>query len=178
MSNFLRGETWKQRQELVYPCTKLERLKWNTNALLALLLSPVKATSGSVCLNAQLWLWQPQRCSWGTAGIRVLRNATTELSSPAPEEVGEGADKGNCYPQCVAGETERGTGSNLRSEPRHLPLAEGTHWAGNTPAHTCAQPWQRPCPSAGCATETGLQNYPGELLIPISQFLFSKSHAF
>lgn len=74
--------------------------------------------------------------------------------------------------------TERGTGSNLPSEPRHLPLAGGTHGAGNMPAHTCTQPWQRPSPNTACATETGLQNYPGELFIPVYRFLFSKSHAF
>lgn len=48
MSNLLRGETRKQRQELVYPYTELERLKLNIGAFLALLLSPVEATSGNV----------------------------------------------------------------------------------------------------------------------------------
>lgn len=137
-------------------------------------------------LPVEVFVWT-QKCGYGSPSAAPEAQPGSAFSempppshSPAPalEEVGEGADKGNCCPQSVVGETERGTGSNLWSEPRHLPLAEGTHWAWNTPAHTCTQPWQRPCPSTGCATETGLQNYPGELFIPISQFLFSQSHAF
>lgn len=181
MSNFLRGETHKQRQELVYPYTELGRLKWRIGAFLALLPGPVEAASGSVCLNTDMWLWQPQRCSRGTAGIRVLGNGTTEPQlAPALEEVGEGADKGNCGPQSAAGETstrqkgEQAPGCHLN----HLAMAGGTPGVGNMPAHTCTQPWQRPSPSTGCATQTGLHNYPGELFIPILQFLFSKSMHF
>lgn len=102
MSNLLRDGTRKQRQELVYPYTELERL--NIGAFLALLLRPLEATSGSV--KAEVWLWQPQCCSRGTARICVLGNATTTARLQLElEEVGEGADKGNCCPQSATGET-------------------------------------------------------------------------
>lgn len=66
------------------------------------------------------------------------------------------------------------TGSNLRSEPRHLPLAEGTHGAGNTPAHTCTQPWQCPCPSTGWAQKQGYTITPVSPLFPFSNFYSAK----
>lgn len=104
----------------------------------------------------EVFVWT-EKCGYGSpsaAPVAQLRSAFSEMpplshsSAPALEEVGESADKGNCCPQSVAGETERGTGSNLRSEPRHLPLAEGTH-----------KSWEHACTHVHSAMATPLPQH-------------------
>lgn len=117
MSNFLRGETCKQRQELVYPYSELGRF-----AFLSLLPSPVKAASGSVCLNTECGYGSPSAAPEAEPGSSFSETPPSLSSAPALEEVGEDADKGKCCPQSAAGET------STRQKGEQAPVCDLSPW--------------------------------------------------
>lgn len=153
----------KTKTGIGYPYTELERLKWNIGAFLALL--PKLPVEG--CLKAEVWLWHSRDLrsrKWhhrATAQLqRWRKRGKVQIRATVALRV-----------QQVKHQPDR-TGNRLQSAIWAITFP--WHWWSWEPAHTCTQPWQCPCPG----TETGLHNYPGELFIPDSHFLFSKSHAF
>lgn len=100
-------------------------------------------------------------------------------SAPALEEVGEGADKGNCCPQSATGET------SIQLKGEQAPICDLNHvtfpWLKalmelGTRLHTRAlSHGNAPAPAQAVPQKLGCRI---TQVIPIFRFLFSKSHAF